>query len=142
LQSSYAPSRRPFDFAQGDKAALSSVAEGGIDGYAILENAMTAHPWEPRLAHIEGSFNQLEKRLTDFMHHVDTRFTQVDARFNQVDGRFEQIDHRFAQIDARFAQIDARFGVVEYKIDVHFRWMVGLIVVAVLAPFLARFLGH
>lgn len=46
---------------------------------------MSAQPWEPRLARLEGSYEQIDRRLSDLASHMDARFAQVDARFAQVD---------------------------------------------------------
>jgi len=55
------------------------------------------------MAHLEGAYEQLDKRLGDLAATIDARFGQVDSRF--------------AQIDARFAQIDSRCAEIERKID-------------------------
>jgi hypothetical protein len=81
---------------------------------------MSAQPWEPRLAHLEGAFEQFEKRLDDFRGYVTQRFDSVDTRFDRVDDRFDRVDDRFDRL--------------EHKIDVQFRWVVGMMIVAVLAP--------
>jgi len=69
------------------------------------------------MAHLEGGYEQLDKRLGDLASSIDSRFAQVDSRFAQIDARFVQIDGRFVQIDGRFAQIDGRFGQVELRLD-------------------------
>lgn len=53
------------------------------------------------MAHLEGSFVQVEKRLDS-----------IDRRLDSIDRRFEQVDARFAKIDLRFAQVDVRFNWV------------------------------
>lgn len=92
---------------------------------------MYAHPLEPRIARLEGSFEQIDERLgaserstSARFDHVDRRFDHVDRRFDQVDHRFEQMDNRFAQMDHRFAQMDHRFD----QVDRRFTWLVGLVV--------------
>ena len=51
---------------------------------------MSVQPWEPRLARLEGSFEQIDRRLGDLASSVDTRFAQVDTRLaaleKKVDG--------------------------------------------------------
>jgi hypothetical protein len=89
---------------------------------------MTAQPWEPRLAHLEGAFEGFEKRFGDLIQNLDARFAQVDARF--------------AQVDARFVQVDARLDRLERKVDSHFQWLVGLIVISILVPLVTKFLGR
>lgn len=88
---------------------------------------MSAQPWEPRIAHLEGAFEQFEKRLDDFRAYVTQRFDQIDARLDRMDDRFDRMDGRFDRM--------------ERKIDDHFRWIVGMFVVAILAPIVTHFLG-
>ena len=56
---------------------------------------MSAQPLEARLAHLEGAFLQVDRRLESLERAVDSRFNQVDSRFNQVESRFSIIDQRF-----------------------------------------------
>ncbi len=57
---------------------------------------MSAQPLDARLAHLEGAFLQvdrrldsLERRLESFERATDSRFNQIDSRFNQMESRFE-----------------------------------------------------
>jgi len=50
------------------------------------------------MAHIEGTFDQINERLGS----IDRRFDSVDTRFESIDRRFESIDRRFDQVDRRF----------------------------------------
>jgi hypothetical protein len=43
---------------------------------------MHTHPLEPRIAHLEGAFDQLNERLGN----IDRRLEGVDQRFNWVIG--------------------------------------------------------
>jgi hypothetical protein len=63
---------------------------------------MSAQPWEARLAHLEGAFLQVDRRLESFERMVSVRFGEVDARFNQIESRFNQMETRFSIIDQRF----------------------------------------
>jgi hypothetical protein len=60
---------------------------------------MSAQPFEARLAHLEGAFLQVDRRLESLERLVASRFDQQDSRFSQMDARFES---RFAVIDQRF----------------------------------------
>jgi hypothetical protein len=82
---------------------------------------MNAQPWEPRLAHLEGAFEQFEKR-------VDVRFDQVDVRFTQVDSRFDSLDRKIDD--------------VRRLSEAQFRWVIGLIVVSIILPLATRFITH
>ena len=46
------------------------------------------------MAHLEGAYEQVDKRLGDLNSTMDSRFAQIDGRFSQIDGRFTQIDGR------------------------------------------------
>jgi tetrahydromethanopterin S-methyltransferase subunit G len=59
---------------------------------------MHAHPLEVRMAHIEGTFDQINERLGS----IDRRFESIDRRFESIDRRFESVDRRFDQVDRRF----------------------------------------
>jgi hypothetical protein len=65
---------------------------------------MSAQPIEIRMAHLEGAYEQLDKRIALLTSTMDSRFAQVDSRFAQVDGRLAQIDGR---IDGLGKKIDA-----------------------------------
>ena len=56
---------------------------------------MSAHPLEPRIARLEGSFDQINQRLASHEQSTSTRFDHVDSRFDHVDRRFDQMDRRF-----------------------------------------------
>ena len=56
---------------------------------------MSAQPLEARLAHLEGAFLQVDRRLESFERAVDSRFSHIESRFNLVEGRFSIIDQRF-----------------------------------------------
>jgi uncharacterized protein YdcH (DUF465 family) len=103
---------------------------------------MTAYPWEPRLARLEGAYEQIDKRFGDLIANMDARFAQVDARFAQVDARFAQVDARFAQVDSRFAQIDARIDDLDHKIDGLSWRMTALIVGTWITTMIAILLHH
>ncbi len=96
---------------------------------------MSAQPLEIRMAHLEGTYEQIDKRIGDLT-------TMINGRFAQVDSRFAQVDSRFAQVDSRFAQLDARFSGVDRKID-GLQWrMTSLIVGTWITTILAVILHH
>lgn len=93
---------------------------------------MSAQPMEVRMAHLEGSYEQIDKRLGDLT-------MMINGRFEQVDGRFAQI---VAQTDSRFAQVDSRLDGLDRKVDgLHWR-MTSLIVGTWLTTILAIILHH
>lgn len=56
---------------------------------------MYAHPLEPRIARLEGSFDQINQRLAAHEQSTSARFDHVDSRFDHVDRRFDQMERRF-----------------------------------------------
>ena len=88
-------------------------------------SAMSAQPLEIRMAHLEGTYEQIDKRIGDLT--------------TMINGRFEQVDS--GQVD-RFAQVDARFNGVDRKID-GLQWrMTSLIVGTWITTILAVILHH
>lgn len=66
---------------------------------------MSAQPLEVRMAHLEGAYIQLDKRLGDMVSMIDSRFAQVDSRFAQVDGRLEALDRRLDAVQWRIVAL-------------------------------------
>ena len=50
---------------------------------------MSAETLEARLAHLEGAFLQMDRRIESLERTVDARFSQIDSRFTQLETRFE-----------------------------------------------------
>jgi hypothetical protein len=68
---------------------------------------MSARPLEARLAHLEGAFLQVDRRIESFERSVESRFNQVDSRFNHMEARFTQMESRF---------------------ESRFNWLIGIVV--------------
>lgn len=49
-----------------------------------------------RLANVEGTIEQMDKRIDDLRSRVDERFNTVDDRFDTMEGQFDRLD---AKID-------------------------------------------
>jgi hypothetical protein len=62
-------------------------------------------------------FEKLEKSL-------NSRFDKVDARFDKIDTRFEKFEK----------SVDAKFDKLNDKMDSHFKWMIGLLIGAIMIP--------
>ena len=75
---------------------------------------MSAQPIEVRLAHLEGAFLQVERRLDSLERSMDSRFSQIDSRLGQMESRFE----------SRFNQMESRFGIIDQR----FNWLIGIVV--------------
>jgi multidrug resistance efflux pump len=96
---------------------------------------MSGQPLEVRMAHLEGGYEQLDKRLGDLAASIDSCFAQVDARFAQVDARFVQMDLRFGQIELRLDGLGRRLDGFQWR-------MTSLIVVTWITTMLAIVLKH
>jgi hypothetical protein len=75
---------------------------------------MSAQPLEARLAHLEGAFIQVDRRLESVERAIESRFNQVDGRFGQLESRLTQMESKF---EGRLAIIDQRFN-----------WLIGIVV--------------
>jgi len=60
---------------------------------------MSAQPLEARLAHLEGAFLQVDRRLETMERTMKSRFNQLETRFSQLETRLES---RFSAFDQRF----------------------------------------
>jgi hypothetical protein len=87
--------------------------------------AMSAQPWEHRLARLEGSFEQIDRRLGDLTSHMDARFTQMVGSFGQVDGRLGQVDGRFGQMEGRIGALERKIDAVQWRLTALNRWNLG-----------------
>lgn len=59
----------------------------------------------------------------------------LEVRMARLEGAYEQIDKRLGSIDSRLLSL-------EQKLDRQFLWMLGLLIVAILAPLASHFTGH
>lgn len=59
----------------------------------------TPQPIEIRMAHLEGAYEQLDKRLGDLAAVMREGFARVDDRLSSIETRFEA---RFEAIDCKF----------------------------------------
>jgi chaperonin cofactor prefoldin len=74
---------------------------------------MSAQPLDVRLSaleasveHLNGAYEQIDKRLGDLRSDMNAGFARVDQRFESMDRRFESIDRRFETMDRRFETMD------------------------------------
>jgi len=88
-----------------------------------------------RMAHLEGAYEQISHRLTSIEQRMERGFAAVDQRFAAIDQRFGTIDQRFDSVDRRLSSIDQ-------KIDKQFLWVIGLLIVSIVLPTVARLTGH
>jgi len=90
--------------------------------------AMSAQPLEIRMAHLEGTYEQIDKRLGDLA-------TMINGRFGQVDSRFEQVDSQLAQMNTRLNGLDQKVDGLQWR-------MTSLIVGTWITTILAVILRH
>jgi len=57
------------------------------------------------MAHLEGAFVQLDKRLGDLASNIDARFGQVDRRFDSLERRIDGLDKRFNGLQWRLTAL-------------------------------------
>ena len=97
--------------------------------------------FEQRFAEMDAKF---EKRFLEMDAKFDKRFTDMDAKFDKrlagIDAQFDQGDAKF---DMRFAsfqlEMNGKFSELGSTVKVQ-SWMLGIIVAAVLYPFLQQLL--
>ncbi len=65
---------------------------------------MSAGPIEVLLAHLEGSYEQIDKRLGSIESRLGSMDSNIDSRFRAVEGRFADLDRK---IDAVFFRLVA-----------------------------------
>jgi hypothetical protein len=83
----------------------------------------------------DGHLDGVERRLDG----INSRLDGMDRRFEGIDRRLDGIDHCLDGMEQRF---DLRFTSLEQKIDRHFLWIVGLIVVAIILPLMRGVVVH
>ncbi len=76
------------------------------------------------------------------MAHLEGAYEQINHRMGAIEKRLDGFDTRFAQVDARFAQVDARFAQLDRKIDAHFLWILGLLIVSIILPVVMHLTGR
>ena len=74
---------------------------------------------EASVEHLNGGFEQIDKRLGDLRSDVVSGFARVDQRFESFELRFESLDRKF----------ESKFDRLDGKIDRNFKtlatWMLG-----------------
>lgn len=90
---------------------------------------MSAQPLDIRLSaleasveHLNGAYEQIDKRLGDLRSDMNIGFARVDQRFETIDRRVEAIDRRFEAIDRRF---DAQDRKSDNNLKTLIGWMLG-----------------
>jgi len=81
-----------------------------------------------RITHLEGAFDQMDKRLGS-----------VEARLGSVETRLGSLEH---QVHDFRLEVQADFRDLRVEMRERFRWVLGLLVVAILSPAVLRLLGR
>ena len=70
---------------------------------------------------------------------MEVRMAHLEGAYEQISDRLNGVEHR---MERGFAAIDQRFIAIEQKIDKHFLWLVGLILVSIILPMVGRYAPH
>lgn len=70
------------------------------------------------MAHLEGTYEQVNERLGSIESRLNTQFAAIDGRFTAVDARFVALDRK----------IDDVYRALDGKIDQRFMWTIGIVV--------------
>ncbi len=86
-----------------------------------MRRDVTAQPLEIRMARLEGAYEQISDRLNG-----------IDLRLAAIEGRIDSTR------DMLLARIDSLRGSMDQK----FLWVMGLVLVSIILPFVERFVPH
>ena len=98
---------------------------------------------EERIAHLEGSFEQIERRLGILEQDVRSLRAEMIVRFDRLDARFDRLDSRIDRQDTHFGRLDSRIDRLDTRIDRLVYWQLGLlgaVAASIVATLLTRFL--
>jgi hypothetical protein len=56
--------------------------------------------------------------------------------------RIAHLEGGFAQIDKRLGSIESRMASLEQKLERHFLWILGLLIISIFLPIASRVVGH
>lgn len=87
---------------------------------------------EERIAFLDGTVRGHSKMIDGVGAAVAHLEQRMDGRFAQVGDRFDRVE---ARMERGFARIDERFDKMDARMDRQFRWVVGILLTAMLAMF-------
>ena len=97
---------------------------------------MAAEALEVRMAHLEGAYEQIDRRLGA----VEGRIAALDRK---VDGGFAGLDRK---VDDGLAHVRTEIqsvrGELLGRMDRQFFWILGLLIISILVPIALRLTGH
>jgi chaperonin cofactor prefoldin len=82
-------------------------------------SSMTADTLEVRIAHLEGAYEQVDKRLGS----IEGRMTSLERKVDDGFAHLRTDLHRVEQ------KLDGKIDKLDGKIDATFRWVIGIILV-------------
>lgn len=95
---------------------------------------MTDETLDNRMARLEGSYEQIDRRLGSLDERMESRFAEANAR---MESRFAEAD---ARMESRFAELHVSIARNREHADAHFLWMIALLLTSLVLPFAARLL--
>jgi hypothetical protein len=86
---------------------------------------MTAQPWEPSVARLEGAFEQIDRRLGAVEGRLETIDQKIEIRFealerkltDKIDGLDRKLTGRIDGLDRRIDGLDRKIDALDLKFD-------------------------
>jgi uncharacterized coiled-coil protein SlyX len=66
-------------------------------------------------------------------HNLDSRVAFLEGKLSSFDGRFAAIEAALNHLETRIDRLEVRIDRLEHKMEMQFRWVVGLILTMMLA---------
>jgi Skp family chaperone for outer membrane proteins len=77
---------------------------------------MTAQPWEPRLARLEGAYEQVDRRLTAIDARLETLDRKIDVKIDALEAKVTgKIDALDAKLDRKFDDFTKRTDTTQWR---------------------------
>ncbi len=73
---------------------------------------MTAQPWDPRLARLEGAYEQVDRRLTAIDARLETLDRKIDALEAKVTGKIDALD---TKLDRKLDDFTKRTDTTQWR---------------------------
>ncbi len=103
---------------------------------------MASSPFEIRMAHLEGAYEQISARLgaiEDRLGRVEDRLTSLDSMFEDRSARLE------TKIDGKLTRVEERGDVMRTELlsrmNKQFYWILTLVVLSILVPIFLRLIA-
>ena len=73
---------------------------------------MSAQPWEQRVAHLEGAYEQVDRRLGTIDARLETADSKADTRFDALD---RKVDAFRDEVGRRFDEVGRRIDAYQWR---------------------------